>query len=188
MQNENWLNRLQNQPHQTRVKILWGTVVVLGIIIVALWIVSIKSNFNDLNPTDITKLPGVTDSNISPAPSVFASVERAEATPQGLKLYMNFNNSSDDILNIPALTNIKLTADNKTYNALQLLDRQGQPFVQKILSHTQNFAVLIFPSVNADTAELVLDQMFLEQAPSQIFKQTIELDLKALKTNSNLRN
>ena len=185
---KNFLEWAQKQSYETRIKMLWGSVAVIAIVIVGVWITSIKSNLNNISGANITQIPTSNNSDIPESSIAFASVERAEVTPYGLKLYLNFNNTSDDILNIPGLLDFKLTADNKTVTPTEILDRQGKNFVQKVLSHTQNFCTLLFPTIKADKAELVLNQMFLEQSSTKIFKQTLKLDLKALEKTTNLRN
>ena len=69
-----------------------------------------------------------------------------------------------------------------------MTDRQGQLFVEKVLSNTQNFGILVFDNLEAESATLTFNQMFFEQNPTQILSQKFELDFKKLQQDSNLRN
>lgn len=180
---EELITSLQKKPYHTRVRILWGTIAVVALVLFTLWIISIKSSITGLDTQGLVK-----SVNTTAATQVsFASVERAEAG-SSIKLYFNFDNPSDDILNIPILSNITLTVKGKSMNPTQITDRQGKPFVQKVLSHEQNFGILVFPTAGADSAELTFNQMFFERSPEQILSQKIELDLKKLQKTNNLRN
>lgn len=188
MRFQNFINRIQEKPYETRVKIMWWSVIILAIILVLLWAFNIKSTINNSSFSE-TSSGSKTESTSAPAKETYVSVERAEISGETLNIYFNINNTSNDILNAPKLSNISLTAKDTEYDAYQLTDRQGRPFVQKILSHNQNFGILAFPNVNTDSAELILDNMFFEMTPDQVFIQTIHLDLKdLLKKDSNLRS
>lgn len=181
-----FIKNLQEKPYETRVKILWGTVGVVAIIILAVWVITLKANIKNLDGKNLLSTPATT--SINQSPSNFASVERAEISGQNLKLYFNFNNPTSDILNVSKNSDISLDIDGKQETPTQMTDRQGQPFVQKVLSKTQNFGILVFPAPRDSSGKLTFNQIFFEQTPSQIFNQTIDLDLKKLEQDSNLRN
>ncbi len=181
------VEKLQKQSYETRVKILWTTAIVIGIILCSLWIFGFKSNIKNLDATNIIKTTA-SGTQTQFTNTTFATMERIEVLTNSLKLYFNFNNTTDDILNISKLPDITLNIDGQQINPTQIIDRQGQIFVQKILSHTQNFGILIFPSTNAKSGTLTFNQMYFEQNPSDIFAQKLELDLNKLKTANNLRN
>lgn len=180
---QDFIAHLQKQPYETRLKILWGTVIGAGIIIVILWMLNLKSTINNLSGTNPT--PASTE--VKTQESSFVSIERAENTA-GLKLFFNLNNTTDDILNVPSLDNISLEADGGTIKPTSITDRQGKPFVQKILSHTQDFGILNFPKIYSDSAVLNFTQMFFERSPDQPLNQKINLDIKKLVKPSDLRN
>ena len=180
------INDIQKKPYETRVKILWGTVGVAAIIIVLVWVVSLKSSLGGLSAKSLTA--PATSNNKAGIASSYGQIERAEVTTNNLKIYFNFNNTTDDILNVPPISDIALTANNQEFKPTQILDRQGDAFVQKVLSHTQAFGILVFPKITADKAELNFDQMFFERSSDQPLSQTFELDLKTLEKKTDLRN
>ena len=179
------IKKIQDLPYASRVKIMWVAVTVIGLIVVLLWILNLKSTIKNLNTDDTSKASSAPTTQTS---SNYVSVERIEATTSSFKIFINFNNPTDDILNIPQVSDISLTVNNQTFHANQITDRQGQPFVQKILSHTQNFGILMFSRNDGDTGELDINQMFFELSPNEILNQVIKLDFKKLETKSSLRN
>ncbi|GEM_PF-2418930 len=190
-QTQKLIEKLQQQPQATRIKIVWAGVAIAALILFVIWVFSLRSTIKNLNGVDLIKLPTSEPTNnqgqIQTA-TPYATVERAESTALNFKLYFNFNNSTNDILNLPALTDITLKINNQTIKPTKITDRQNQPFVQKILSHTQNFGILIFPKTNADAADLNFNQMYFEQTPNALFNQKIKLNLKDLEKSALLRN
>jgi hypothetical protein len=178
------IERLQKLPYNTRLKILWISFIVAAIGLVFLISSSIKNSIKN-NSGDLIKLD-----KVSPLPettTAFASVERVEQTDKNLKIYFNLNNTTNDILNVSKLSDIKLRVDDSSTAATELTDRQGKPFVQKILSQTQDFGILTFPKTEADEAELIFSGLFFESNTSNIFQQTLKLDLEKLNDATNVR-
>lgn len=182
-----FIKNLQDKPYETRVRILWGTVIVLGIILFFAWIFGLKSSLGNIKGSSLIQLDtgsnAVVETNVK-----FASVEYAEQTNNILKIYFNFNNPTDDILNVSKLDDIVLTVDGKQTRPSKITDRQGNAYVQKILSHTQNFGILTFPTIKTTKATLSFDQMSLEKSPADIFVQNLELNFKQLNKPSNIRD
>lgn len=185
MNTQDFITKLQKQPYHTRVKILWGTVGIVALVLFVLWVLSLKSTIKNLDAGSLIKTAGV---SIEGTRVSYAEVERVEDSPSSLKIYFNFNNPSDDILNIPTLNNITLTVKGKSVSPTQITDRQGRAFAQKILSRQQNFGILVFPKIDAGSGTLAFKQMSFERSPEQILSQTIELDLKKLQTTDKLRD
>jgi hypothetical protein len=182
------LEKLQKKPYETRIKILWGTVIICGVILLLVWMLSLKNVFSNVDSKSLIKVP-VTQTQTSPGTSTeFVAVERVEQTQTSLKIYFNINNPTDDILNVSKLNNVSLTEKNNTTQPKQITDRQGQAFVQKVLSHTQNFGILTFSGTNASSGTLTFDQMFFEKSSDKLFSQTLNLDFNKLNQESNLRN
>ena len=184
---KDFLTRLQNQPYETRIKILWGTVLGAAIILVIIWVLSLKSTISGIDGSSLIKLNTTTTSTTEQAQVAYASVERAESTDV-LKIYFNLNNPTNDILNASKLLNITLTSNGTQIQPTAITDRQGNPFVQKVLSHTQNFGILTFPAITIHQGTLTFDQMFLEKTPNNVFQQKLELNFDELIKNSNVRN
>ena len=147
----------------------------------------VEAFISKLDTKNLLTIPTQT-TNSNQIVSNYITVERAEVAGQNLKIYFNFNNTTNDILNISKLTDITFNIDNQQTNPTQMLDRQGQTFVQKNLSHTQNFGILVFPNPHATTGTLTFNQMFFEQTPDKILTQTIDIDLKQLEQSTKLRN
>jgi hypothetical protein len=185
---KDFLTKLQNQPYETRIKILWGTVLAAGFILVIIWVLSLKSTISGIDGASLIQLNPTTTSNTKQTEIAYASVERVESTAQFLKIYFNLNNPTDDILNTAKLQNITLTFTGNSIQPQSMTDRQGNPFVQKVLSHTQNFGILVFSASPVHQASLTFDQMFLEKNSTDVFQQKLELNLDELIKNSNVRN
>jgi len=182
-----FIGELQKKPYATRVKILWGATAAFAIILVVIWSVSLKSTIE--NSSGQPLIPQTSeDSNVSQEETSFLTVERTETTGNTLKIYFNLNNQTDDILNVSKIADIELTTEGGTLKPTKMTDRQGLTFVQKILSHTQNFGILTFPAANGNEATLIFNEMFLEKNPEALLKQTIELDFSKLNQDSKVRN
>ncbi len=162
----------------------------IGVILIVVWVLNLKSTFNSVDPKSlIGTSSGATTTNNSVLTKVsYAQVERIEQTSLTFKIYFNVNNTTDDILNFSTLTDITLQVDGQTYAPKQLLDRQGTPFAQKILSHTQDFGILVFGPIAGDRGTLTLDNMSFETANNSTFKQELNLNFSDLKNSLKLRN
>ena len=183
---EELIDNLQKKPYATRVKILWGSIIVVALILVLVWILGLRSTIGHLDTADLIKTPTKTLNNSTPVN--YGQVEWAQSDAGGLKIFFNFNNQTQDILNVPALSNISLDINGSAVTPIKITDRQGNPFVQKVLSHTQNFGILVFPRTPDGTGSLTFDQMFFELFPDRLLSQEIDIDLKKLEKTGKLRN
>src|SRR5690348_55910 len=87
---------LQKQPYHARVRILWGTVVVVAAVLFILWIVTLKSSIKHLGTGNSNSVAGTqTQTAVG-----YATVERAEIDQNNLRLYFYFDNPTNDILNV----------------------------------------------------------------------------------------
>ncbi len=181
------VEKIQKKPYETRVRILWVIVLVCGVILIGLWVLSLK---NTLKGVDKSSLIAAPTANTQTEKNDIVSVERIETTGDELKIYFNVENNSDDIINLPKTNDIELNGDELSFHPLRMTDRQGNPFVQKVLSHTKNFGILIFgqETVSLTQADLTFNQMFFEKTDTQYFKQELNLDLTKLNENGKLRN
>jgi len=181
-----FITNLQKKPYETKVRILWGVSLTIGIILIVVWLGSLKnmiSNTSGQAVVTTNPLPISTKSQI-----LFIKVERVEKTTTALKIYFNINNPTDDILNIPSGDNVTLNSAGANTHPQTLLDRQSQPFAKKILSHTQMFGILVFPATPDTQGTLTFDQMFMEQTPDQKLSQELFLDFARLNQNPQVRN
>lgn len=182
-----FIGELQKKPYATRVKILWGTTAAFALIIIVLWSINLKTTIKNSDGQPLVQAPD-TINQLNQTESNFVTVERVEINNSALRIFFNLNNTTDDILNVSKLSSIQLTTEKGTTSPTKILDRQNQTFVQKVLSHTQNFGVLVFPTTDQKTATLTFNEMFLEKNPNQLLKQTLELDLAKLNQDSTIRN
>ncbi|OGE89105.1 MAG: hypothetical protein A3J07_00920 [Candidatus Doudnabacteria bacterium RIFCSPLOWO2_02_FULL_49_13] len=178
------LERLQNQPYETRVKILWITTVVIAIGLLIIWTVNLKSTIKN---SDGQSAPPQEPAS-SELTNQFLGVERVERIAGSLKIYFTLKNETNDILNVSKTDDISLTVDEGSLHPGSLLDRQGQPLAQKVLSHTQIFGIMNFKATNDKTGVLSFDNLFLEKNPDKIFRQELDLDFDKLNQSPNVRN
>ena len=175
------LTRLQNKPYETRVKILWSATLIAGILLVGIWLTELKSTV--LSPVRQDESVSSSNSAIK-----YISIERTEIDGESTKLFFSVNNGTDDILNFATINDIRLDQDQSGIKPIKLLTRQDKPFVTKILSHTQQFGVLVFGGKLSDGGDLTFDQLFFEKHPENIFKETIQIDFDQLMKTQELRN
>lgn len=183
---KDFITKLRHKPYETRIRVLWSTTAVLGIILLVLWGYTLKSEIGNLNGTQLLDLPNLDLSQDTPPK--FIKVERIEETATVLKIFFSVNNDSADILNFSSVEEIELSANNTTYQPVQVLDRQNKPFVVKVLSHTENFGTLVFPPVNSDLASITFKDLHFEKQPETIFQETLKLEVAKLKKDAQLRN
>lgn len=181
-----FIKNLQEKPYETRMKILWGTVGVVAVLLVTAFIFNLKSVIHQTNGGSFTE--GAKNPTSQETSLKLATVERVEKQGTNLKIHFNFNNDSSDILNLSKLEDITLKTKAGDLTPTLMTDRQGQAFVQKVLSHTQNFGILSFTNVTADSGELLFDEMFFEKTPQQLFSQALELDFNKLNSDNSVRN
>jgi hypothetical protein len=182
---KDFLSKVQEKPYETRVKILWMTVAIFSVVLIYLMVQSVQNSISNANGNLVHVQTGgsvIIESDIE-----FAQVERVERSEHTLKIYFNLNNPTDDILNVSKISDITLNTDKNTLTAQTITNRQGSDFVKKILSHTQTFGILTFPATEATNATLILNKMFLEKKPTEIFGQKLELDLEKLNKPSDVR-
>lgn len=180
------ISNLQKKPYQTRLRILWTTVAVVGLFLMVIWIATIRSEVAGLNlKNDILSL---TEKKQAEENSNFIKIERIESADTGaFKIFFSVNNPTDDILNFAAVENIKLTVNNTPISPLRILDRQKKSFVLKILSHTQNFGILYFNPPNDEAGQLTFSDLFFEKKPEQLFKENFDLVFQELNKPEELR-
>ena len=181
---QDFVTNLQKKPYHVRLRILWGTSLIVGIILVLIWIQSINLGIQKVKESD--SILG-TDFSIENTNN-YIRVERVERTDKTLKILFAIKNSTSDILNFPPADEIVLSIDSQSLNPSYILDRQSKQFVQKVLSKTENFGTLIFThSAEDENAKLSFDGLYFESTPESIFSETFELDLAKLQTPQELR-
>ena len=177
-----YISLLQQKPLHVRIRILWGTTLVLGILLIAVWGMTLKAELNSISGNQENNEP------LKQTSSQYIFVERAESQDDTLTLYFRVNNPTNDILNFSKLEDIEFTVQGTTLKPSKFTDRQGQSFVQKILSHSENFGTLVFSLEEAADSSITFDDLYFESKPETIFKETLELDLEKLSQPQELRN
>lgn len=186
----NFISDLQQQPYEVRLRILWGSVLVIGLVLIILWFFTLKQSISQLNSDELLALNPAAPTAPTAAEALVL-VERAELSEQQeVLLFFKLSNPSADILNVSVLSEIELQLNGRTLHPLKIHDRQNQPFVQKVLSHTTAFGILIFPGFETagGSGTLTFDNLFFEQKPEVLFADTQELDFNELLKSQPARN
>lgn len=184
---------LQDKPYNIRVRILWTTTIIVAIVLIAIWLSTVKNEIANIDNSGFANLDKNTDTEKSSEQTIterntYIAVERTELDETGaFQIFFKVNNSTQDILNFSPLEQIKLEINGASLTPLQINDRQDNPFVQKILSNTENFGTLVFSQLDTDTGRLIFDELYFEQNPNEIFKESLDLDFKKLNGTWELR-
>jgi hypothetical protein len=183
------LKNLQQRPYHVRVRILWSTVLVVAVLLLIVWVQNLKSNVNKMDNSNMLGVDvGEVLQEVSESQQKNISIEWLEQQNNLLLVYFKVNNPTDDIMNFSKLEDIKLEVKGNIEQPTKITDRQGNAFVQRVLSHTQNFGILTFVTTGADGETLVFDQMNFEQSSDKIFKESFVLDYAVLTNTPELRN
>lgn len=184
------LSYVQNLPLNTRIKIMWISVVIVAIILVGVWFYTLKQQVQN---TDFSDLPNLNQNQTTNQPESinaetgYASVEWVDRTDGTLKIYFKINNPTNNILSLSRKDQVTLVSDNLSQEASLLTDRQGNPFAQKALSQSENYGVATFEDPSQDTATIRFDSLYFENQPSQFFFEEKKLDLDKLNKPIDLR-
>ena len=184
MKIQDYVKNLQNKPIEVRNRILWVSAAVAAVVVFSIWITTFKKEVGSLS---IASINTTTTSTQASAPH-YLSIDAKDVVGGKLLIYFSIRNDTDDILNFSKLSDITLSVNGKTYNSSRVTDSSNNTFIVKALSHSQNFGILTFDNTEAGTAEITFDNLYFEQNPTTLFKETIPIDLNKLTTPANLRN
>ncbi|MBI3952655.1 MAG: hypothetical protein HY336_01735 [Candidatus Doudnabacteria bacterium] len=177
------LAKVQNKPYETKLKILWSTTLLVGILLISLWLLDLKSTVSKLGNNDSPQT-----NNSAVTSKQFIKLERAEVADGSTKIFFSASNDTDDILNFSTINDIRLDVSKSGVKPAKILDRQSKPFVQKILSKSQEFGTLVFSGSMEGSGEIIFDQLYFEKHPESLFKEIIQIDFDGLAKNQELRN
>jgi hypothetical protein len=179
------INYLQTRSYQARGRMLAAVVAILVIGLGAVWVNGIKERLGGLTREDL--LPEEQSGSVLSAVN-YVSIEAYE--DKGDKRYLHFKveNDTPDILSFSTREMITLEIGEEKINPESVINRQGQPFVVKVLSHETIYGTLIFRKFEGKKGELQMDGMFFEQNQGVIFRQTMEIDFQKLKPLQELRS
>ncbi len=183
---KNFLNNLQHRPYAVKVRILWTITVSAAVILIVVWGYSLRNQINKLDGEKLISLPNLQNQTV--VESKYVKIERVESSTEGLKIFFSVKNDTNDILNFSRAEEVELEANNSKLTPLRLLDRQNKQFVQKVLSKTENFGILIFTPVKTDRATITFKDLYFEKSPEQLLKEVIKLDIEELTKDQRLRD
>ena len=179
-----FLSNLQNKSEQTKNRIFWSASIIATVVVATVWFGSFKREIQSISGTDLN-LNAQQSQESAPH---YLKLEGAEQTNDKLAIYFSVNNDSEDILNFSTNNDIDLLIGGKKSNPVSVTNRQGDKFVEKVLSHQEQFGIATFDNIADNTGTITFDNLYFEQTPSNIFKETLELDLKKLSKPLDIRN
>ncbi|MBI2355987.1 MAG: hypothetical protein HYV13_02180 [Candidatus Doudnabacteria bacterium] len=180
----NLIAKIQQKPYKVRMRMLWGATAAVALILMVIWFFSVKKAVTNIDSQDLLN---INRNEIPVQEAKYVKVERIEESNNSLKIFFSVNNPETDILSFSSSTEVELTTNKLTLNPVQIQDRQNKMFVQKILSKTENFGILVFSKVDSDSIKLVFKDLYFESRPDKIFSESISLNVDELKMKQELR-
>src|SRR6185436_16606546 len=107
-----FIKNLQQKPVEFRMRVLWLTTVVLGVIIFAAWMFGLKQEFKY---SDRQSILGSNVQTSQTSSTHYITVEAADIVDGKFLLYFYTKNDTHDILNFSRSENISLIVNNKEY-------------------------------------------------------------------------
>lgn len=119
----------------------------------------------------------------------FITVEAAEKKDGKTYIYFQVKNDTSNIMNFSSKEKISFQSNGNSVNPEKIANRQGQAFVTRILSNTQEFGTLIFPNLDSDRGTLNFENMFFEsETGEKTYNQSVEVDFGKLRPVEELRS
>jgi hypothetical protein len=180
------IKNLQDKPDHIRNRIFLGSSAVVVVAVVSLWFISFKHQVQNISGASLTT--SLTQNLSQNSTAHYLAVDGADDSNGKTVIYFSVNNDTSDILSFSQNDDITLSVDGKDYKPSSLQTRQQQAFVQKILSNTQVFGIATFDVSGKSDAELTFDNLYFEQNPSNIFKETLDIDFGKLSKPVDIRD
>ena len=174
-----YIQQIQKLPYRSRVKILWGTTVSIAIILVLVWVATIKLSIKPIN-TDALQIK-------SQQTERYIKVERLELANGTTQIFFSIKNTTDKILSFSRAEDIILNIGDTGLKPTRILTRQNKPFVQKILSNNEEFGILVFGELEPDEATITFSNLYFENTPETVFEEAVEVDLGKLPNEQPIR-
>jgi hypothetical protein len=186
-----FIRNLQKKPYAVRLRILWATTALTSIVLILIWVFTIKNGIGNLNGQNLFNVSPIQDQGQETTiqESNHITIERVELSEhESFQIFFKIKNPTKNILNFSPADKIRLKAGGSSLAPLQILDRQNNAFVKKILSETENFGTLIFSQTEANKGQITFDGLFFEDDPGVLFRETIDLDFLEQNKSQELRN
>lgn len=177
------LERLRALHPSHKIKIIAGVGAVSLAALAFIWTSSIKQQFTQLDAADVTGQPG---SVLSASNHV--TLEYTELKDKKRYVYFKVQNPTNNILNFSKPENITFRHKSGTTPVFTLTDRQQSAFPVKILSNTVVYGVAVFDQLVDTSGDMVFDNLYFDDQPTVIFKESIFVDFGKLKTIQELRS
>ncbi|HYC79701.1 MAG TPA: hypothetical protein VEC17_01595 [Candidatus Binatia bacterium] len=176
-----FLQYLQSRSEQTKKRITTVVIIISVLVLGSVWLSGLKSlGKEDLVPQN-EQTSVQTEIN-------HLTVESREKKGDKEYIYFRIANNTPDILNFSMISEVKLTVDNQQLLPEEITDRQGRTFVRKILSNTTAYGIMIFPAFEDSKGTLVVDNLYFENEPENLMKESMEIEFDKLQPLEELRS
>jgi hypothetical protein len=178
-----FLERLRGLSHPAKSRILVGAVIVSALAFGSLWVNETRKNLVGMdNSTPLLNEGSVLSANN------YITVESYEDRGGKRYVYFKVQNNTPEILNFSKKESIKFEIGKQSSTPESVTDRQQSSFVTKVLSNTTIYGTLVFNGTDGTKGKITFDEMFFENQPNNIFRETLEVDLNKLKPVEELRS
>jgi hypothetical protein len=177
-----FLDRLQGLSHSAKIRVILAVAVVSIAGLGAIWAKDATSIFSSIDPESI-----IPNGSVLSATN-YVTLEAFEESDGKHYLHFRVQNNTSDILNFPKSDLISLQINGRTVHPEKVTDRQQMPFVSKVLSNSTVYGILEFGKLDGNGGILEFDEMFFESQPSNVFRESVEVDLSDLPPVEELRS
>jgi hypothetical protein len=176
------LERLRSLHPSHKIKIIAGVGAIVLVGLTSAWTSSVKQKLANIDSAPIEQAGSVLSA------SNHITLESSELKDQRRYVYFKVLNPTADILNFSKPENITFQHKSGATQIFSLTDRQQSTFPQKILSNTTVYGVAVFEETSVTEGNIIFDNLFFENSPSVMFKESIFVDFDTLKTIQELRS
>jgi hypothetical protein len=182
-QQPTFLERLQGLSRAAKSRIVFSVATLALIGLGALWANDVKNNLIGIDKNSFLPANGTVLSATN-----YVTIESYEERGDKRYIYFKVQNNTSKILNFSKQEKVNLEIDHQTIAPDTITDRQQSVFANKILSNSVIYGTLIFSEFEGSKGTIVFDEMFFEDEPNSLFRESIEVDFKKLKPVEELRS
>lgn len=168
--------------HAAKVRIIVGASAVSLVVLGSFWLNDTKNNLVGMDTNSIIPTGIVLSAN------KHVTIESYEERGDKRYIYFKVQNNTGDILNFSQTDKITFKIDRQSLVPVSVTERQGSPFVSKVLSNTTVYGTLVFDKFEDTEGVLIFDELYFENQPSNVFQESIEVDITELKPVEELRS